>query len=185
MAKDNDKYGKKEIQENIKKFGPLKKKPKKELTLEERQPRKLFPNKKDAVNNMMFARQKKKAAVSGTMKGKQVDTTKGPNMSQVNKPERKRVADNINKKDLKPAPAPKPKAVSGSESFKPTDTKKGPNMSKVNKPEKKENKMDRREMGRALQRKAQASMGFKKGGSVKRNMRDGCAVRGKTKGKMC
>jgi hypothetical protein len=101
----------------------------------------------------------------------------------------------------KPVPKPAPKAVDkggrsaapGSQGFKPTNTKMSPNMSKVNKPDvkrdktardampkKKEEKMDRRALGRALQRKAQASMGFKKGGKV-----DGCAVRGKTKGKMC
>jgi hypothetical protein len=187
MAKDKDKYGIKETRANIKKYGPLKSKPKKELTLEERQPRKLFPNKTEAVNNMMFARQKKKKAVPGTMKGKQVDTTKGPNMSATNKPiakpapARKKL---INKKtDIKYGPDKKimDKVV---EKFKPaekTDLRKLKTPDSGPAPKKKEEKFDRMAAARNQQRMAQKSMGFKKGGTVKR---DGCAVRGKTKGRM-
>ena len=94
----------------------------------------------------------------------------------------------------------------GSSGYKPTQTNKGPNMSAVNKPKsdnkgkgyklkkdatvrktdredikKKEEKFDRMEAARNQQRMAQKSMGFKKGGMVKR---DGCAVRGKTRGKL-
>jgi len=94
----------------------------------------------------------------------------------------------------------------GSSGYKPTQTNKGPNMSAVNKPKsdnkgkgyklkkdatvrktdreetkKKEEKFDRMAAARNQQRAAQKSMGFKKGGMVKR---DGCAVRGKTRGKL-
>ena len=75
----------KEIQ-NIKKYGPLTTAEKKELTLEERQPvgfgKGILGNQQP---DRMFRTQRKKKPVSGTMKGKQVDTSKAPNMSQVNK----------------------------------------------------------------------------------------------------
>ena len=99
-----------------------------------------------------------------------------------------------------------PQRAPGSSEYKPTQTNKGPNMSAVNKPKsdnkgkgyklkddafvrktdrkeakKKEEKFDRMKAARNQQRAAQKSMGFKKGGAVKR---DGCAVRGKTKGRM-
>jgi len=95
-------------------------------------------------------------------------------------------------------PASKPQRAKGSEGYKPTDTKKGPNMSQVNKPDakpapKKDNRStmqklfgaseERRQMGRDLQKKAQKSMGFKKGGAVK-HRGDGCCMKGHTKGKM-
>jgi len=111
-------------------------------------------------------------AVPGTMKGEQVDTTKGPNMNRGTKP----------KKETGSMPAPRPRPES-KVMYEEEALKIGPNMSKVNKPEKE--KFDRMAAARNQQRMAQKSMGFKKGGSVKRNMRDGCAVRGKTKGKMC
>ena len=191
MAKDKDKYGIKETRANIKKYGPLKKKPKKELTLEERQPRTLFPNKTEAVNNMMFARQKKKKAVPGTMKGKQVDTTKGPNMSATNKPK------------TKPAPAPKKSTVKKDgkgtgllfDKNKLTDTflrKEKRDLRKTKTPDsgpspkKKEKKFDRMKAARNQQRAAQKSMGFKKGGKVSSCSKraDGCAMKGKTRGRM-
>ena len=95
----------------------------------------------------------------------------------------------------KPAPKPAPKKAErakGSEGFKPTKTDIGPNMNKVNKPDAKADTRstmeklfgaseERRQMGRDLQKKAQASMGFKKGGSVKKCKRDGICVRGKTR----
>ena len=75
----------KEIQ-NIKKYGPLTTAEKKELTLEERQPvgfgKGILGNQQP---DRMFRTQRKKKPVSGTMKGKQVDTSKAPNMNQVNK----------------------------------------------------------------------------------------------------
>ena len=52
-------------------------KKKKELTLKERQPFTPFANRTEAKNNAMFRRQKRKSAVSGTMKGKPVNTTGG------------------------------------------------------------------------------------------------------------
>ena len=113
---------------------------------------------------------KGKTAVSGTMKGKQVDTTKGPNMNRGTKPK---------KSGSVPAPRPRPesKVIYEEEALKI-----GPDMSKVNKPEKK--KFDRMAAARNQQRMAQKSMGFKKGGSVKKCKRDGVCVRGKTKGRM-
>jgi hypothetical protein len=81
----------KEIQ-NIKKYGPLTTAEKKELTLEERQPVRFG---KGILGNQqpdrMFRTQRKKKPVSGTMKGKQVDTTGAPNMSQVNKSDGKKL----------------------------------------------------------------------------------------------
>jgi hypothetical protein len=142
----------------------------------------------------MEKRQKKKTAVPGTMKGKQVDTTIGPNMSGI-----KKVDKNFN-----------PKPVEGPEklTFKPSQDAK---LNKSNAPmpnftPKKVDKMDapkkemtmmekakdiigvgreateKEKMGRALQDNARKSMGMKKGGKV--YCKDGCAVRGKTKGKL-
>jgi hypothetical protein len=77
----------KEIQ-NIKKYGPLTTEREKRAaeTLEERQPVRFG---KGILGNQqpdrMFRTQRKKEPVSGTMKGKQVDTSKAPNMNQVNK----------------------------------------------------------------------------------------------------
>ena len=124
---------------------------------------------------------KKATRAPGSKRFKPTNTKLGPNMGAVNKPKAKPVT---KKKETGSMPAPRPRPES-KVMYEEEALKIGPNMSKVNKPEKKKETMDRRAMGRALQRKAQASMGFKKGGSVKRNMRDGCAVRGKTKGKMC
>lgn len=121
-----------------------------------------------------YFKNKNKTAVPGTMKGKQVDTTKGPNMNQVNKPVTK-------KKETSSMPAPRPRPES-KVMYEEEALKIGPNMSKVNKPKKK--KFDRMAAARNQQSAAQKMMGFKKGGSVKRNMRDGCAMRGKTKGRM-
>jgi hypothetical protein len=64
-----------------------------------------------------------------------------------------------------------------------------PNPFKKNDSDNKE-KFDRMQAARDQMKRARESMGmgsrfgYKKGGSVKRNMRDGCAVRGKTKGKL-
>ena len=68
-------------------------------------------------------------------------------------------------------------------------------MNKVNKPDAKADTRstmeklfgvseERRQMGRDLQKKAQASMGFKKGGSVKSHRGDGICKKGKTRGRM-
>ena len=109
----------------------------------------------------------------------------------------------------KPAPKPAPKAnratdkggreaAPGSSGYKPTKTDMGPNMNQVNKPDakpapKKDDRStmqklfgaseERRQMGRDLQKKAQKSMGFKHGGSVKSHRGDGICKKGKTKGR--
>lgn len=93
-------------------------------------------------------------------------------------------------------PASKPQRAKGSEGYKPTKTDMGPNMNQVNKSDakpapKKDDRStmqklfgaseERRQMGRDLQKKAQASMGFKKGGKVRG---DGICKKGRTKGRM-
>jgi hypothetical protein len=145
--------------------------------------------KKDYKNKKSSAQ-----AVSGTMKGKQVDTTKGPNMSKVNKP------------------------TGGSTGMKgkQVDTTKGPNMSvnkkPANKPAEKKtgsgtgvtmtsmgaSKLEPRNKDERMNLKKRGPSkpgmtGFKKGGSCKSRKgyksggmvkRDGCAMRGKTRGRM-
>ena len=86
----------------------------------------------------------------------------------------KLASDTKPKKETGSMPAPESKVMYEEEALKI-----GPDMSKDNK-----EKFDRMAAARNQQRMAQKSMGFKKGGSVKRNMRDGCAVRGKTKGRI-
>ena len=80
-----------------------------------------------------------------------------------------------------------------------TDDVIGPDMSKITKAdEEKEPAVEKEPAAKKepaaekeldLQEKARRSMGFKKGGTVKSSSAskraDGCAVRGKTKGKMC
>ena len=74
-----------------------------------------------------------------------------------------------------------------------TDDVIGPDMSKITKAdEEKEPAVEKEpaaEKELDLQEKARRSMGFKKGGTVKSSSAskraDGCAVRGKTKGKIC
>ena len=86
-----------------------------------------------------------------------------------------------NKKVETKKPAPKKTETKKEQTY----YKSNPNKSNAPRPDytskKTETKKDRSEMGKSLQKKAQASMGFKKGGMVKR---DGCAVRGKTRGKL-
>ena len=154
--------------------------------------------KKDYKNKKSSAK-----AVSGTMKGKQVDTTKGPNMSKVNKPAAKK---------------PAPKKDTANLALVKAGMKIAGGKKPANKPEKK--KFDRMAAARNQQRMAQESMGaskleprnkdermnlkkrgpskpgmtgFKKGGSCKSRKgyksggmvkRDGCAMRGKTRGRM-
>ena len=101
-----------------------------------------------------------RSAVSGTMRGKQVDTKIGPNMSKVNKPAAKRVM---------PKPTPKPAPRRGPS---------GPTMTSMGgakpKPRNKDPKVDLKKRG-----PSRPSMtGFNKGGSI-----DGCAKRGHTRAK--
>ena len=111
------------------------------------------------------------------------------------------------------------KAAPGSSGYKPTKTDMGPNMNQVNKRpgaglninlDRNKNKVkkkddrstmqklfgaseERRQMGKDLQKKAQASMGFKHGGNVKKmkhggsvksHRGDGICKKGKTRGRM-
>ena len=79
-----------------------------------------------------------RSAVPGTMRGKQVDTKMGPNMSKVTK---------VTAADRK-------KQKGGADNRSTMQKLFGPSEEK-------------RKMGRDMQRKAQASMGFNKGGSLK------------------
>ena len=79
-----------ETRRNIAKFGPIETKPKKKLTMAERQP---IPGGLKGILSQeqptaMFRRQKKKTYVKGTMKGEQVDTSIGPKLDTVNKVDR-------------------------------------------------------------------------------------------------
>lgn len=79
-----------ETRRNIAKFGPTEKKPKKKLTMEERQP---IPGGFKGILSAeqptrMFRTQRKKTYVQGTMKGKQVRTDIGPKLDIVNKVDR-------------------------------------------------------------------------------------------------
>lgn len=85
------------LTENEKKFGPLIKKPKKKLTMKERQPIRFGKGIFDGPSNQpdrMFRKQRKKSAVSGTMKGAPINTTGAPKYTTVNKP---KTAANIKK----------------------------------------------------------------------------------------
>jgi preprotein translocase subunit YajC len=80
-----------ETRKNLVKFGPLVKKPKKKLTMEERQPipkygRGILSSEQPTA---MFRRQKKKTYVKGTMEGKQVNTTGGMFKAMANTEEAK------------------------------------------------------------------------------------------------
>ena len=149
----------------------------------------------------MEKRQAKKTAAPGSEGYKPIKTDIGPNMSQVNKPERgKRLFKDV-KIDYKPRPKPEGNIASRVDNS--DNTRIGPNMNQINKsdtktaPTKKEMTMmekakdiigvgreatEKEKMGRALQDNARKSMGMKKGGKV--YCKDGCAVRGKTKGKL-
>jgi hypothetical protein len=175
MAEPKPYYGISKLSDRAKK--------RKEVAKERAQAKKDYQNKKSSST-----------AVSGTMKGKQVDTTISPNMSGIKKVD----------KNFKPKPVEGPEKLT----FKPSQDAK---LNKSNAPmpnftPKKVDKMDapkkemtmmekakdiigvgreateKEKMGRALQDNARKSMGMKKGGKV--YSKDGCAVRGKTKGKL-
>ena len=77
------------LTENEKKLGPLTKKPKKKLTMKERQPIRFGKGIFDGQSNQpdrMFRKQRKKSAVSGQMKGAPINTTGAPKYTTVNKP---------------------------------------------------------------------------------------------------
>jgi len=108
-----------------------------------------------------------RSAVPGTMRGKQVDTKMGPNMSKVNKPDAKR---NKAVRDVMPKPT-RIKGPSG-----PTMTSmKAPSTGP--KPRNKDKKVDLKKRG-----PSRPSMtGFRSGGKVRG---DGVCRKGKTKGRM-
>ena len=83
-----------ETKRNLAKFGPLEKKPKKKLTMDERQP---IPGGWKGILSAeqptsMFRTQKKKTRVKGTMKGEQVKTTGGMFKAMANADKAKQAA---------------------------------------------------------------------------------------------
>ena len=84
----------KETRRNLAKFGPLEKKPKKNLTMKERQP---IPGGLRSILSeeqplKMFRIQKRKTRVKGTMKGKPVNTTGGMFKAMANADKAKQAA---------------------------------------------------------------------------------------------
>jgi hypothetical protein len=182
MAEPKPYYGISKLSDRAKK--------RKEVAKERAQAKKDYQNKKSSST-----------AVSGTMKGKQVDTTISPNMSGIKKSERGQALFKNVKVPYKPTPKIEGNIASRVDNS--DNTRIGPNMNQVNKQDakstltKKEMTMmekakdiigvgreatEKEKMGRALQDNARKSMGMKKGGKV--YSKDGCAVRGKTKGKL-
>lgn len=175
MAEPKPYYGLSKILDKSKK--------RKELEKERAQAKKDYQNKKSSST-----------AVSGTMKDKQVDTTIGPKMSVDKKPvvkkttTKKEETKTYQDAKLNESNAPRPNYTKDPIAFRT-----GPQVS----PKKEMSTMEKakdiigvgreatekEKMGRSLQDAARRSMGMKKGGSVKCK-RDGCAVRGKTKGKL-
>jgi hypothetical protein len=166
-----------------------------------------MPRKK-RQDTQISARQSRASRAPGSEGYKPTKTDMGPNMSQVNKPERKKLIDKMPDKMVIP---PKPEGNIASRVDNSDNTRIGPNMNQVNKPDAKpapkkdEDKMKwaRNAMKSAqglLQRPTSPSdykkggkvgMGmtknkYKKGGSVSSCSKraDGCAVKGKTKGRM-
>jgi len=159
-------------------------------------------DQKKAVQDYFKNKNKKETAdrAPGSEGYKPTKTDIGPKMS-VDKPERgKRLFKDV-KIDYKPRPKPEGNIASRVDNS--DNTRIGPNMNQINKsdtktaPTKKEMTMmekakdiigvgreatEKEKMGRALQDNARKSMGMKKGGKV--YCKDGCAVRGKTKGKL-
>ena len=83
-----------ETKRNLAKFGPLEKKPKKKLTMKERQPipgglRSILS---EAQPLKMFRTQKRKTRVKGTMEGKPVNTTGGMFKAMANADKAKQAA---------------------------------------------------------------------------------------------
>jgi len=151
----------------------------------------------------MEKRQAKKTAVPGTMEGQQVDTT----ISPYNKPKQKRdnslkIEDenikkliernkrNPKKEEVKTYQDSKPNQSNAPSPFKPRKVEEtAPTKKEMTMMEKAKDIIgvgreatEKEKMGRALQDNARKSMGMKKGGKV--YCKDGCAVRGKTKGKL-
>jgi hypothetical protein len=153
MAEPKPYYGISKLSDRAKK--------RKEVAKERAQAKKDYQNKKSSST-----------AVSGTMKGKQVDTTISPNMSGIKKSERGQASFKNVKVPYKPTPKIEGNIASRVDNS--DNTRIGPNMN--------QEATEKEKMGRALQDNARKSMGMKKGGKV--YCKDGCAVRGKTKGKL-
>ena len=160
-------------------------------------------DQKKAVQDYFKNKNKKETTdrAPGSEGYKPTKTDIGPNMSGIKKSERGQNIFKDVKIDYKPRPKPEGNIASRVDNS--DNTRIGPNMNQVNKPDtkttptKKEMTMmekakdiigvgreatEKEKIGRALQDNARKSMGMKKGGKV--YCKDGCAVRGKTKGKL-
>ena len=160
------------LTENEKKLGPLTKKPKKKLTMKERQPIRFGKGIFDGPSNQpdrMFRKQRKKSAVSGQMKGAPINTTGAPKYTTVNKPKQ---AGDI-KKGVKVYKSngnavPGDRAVKKKAPITPSLISKN-TPSSINRMDKKKSKKTKvvtpaKKKKLTLQQKAQESMGFKVGG---------------------
>lgn len=158
--------------------------------------------RKRARLRSMEERQAKKTAAPGSESYKPTKTDMGPNMSRVNKPERKKLIDKMPDKMVIP---PKPEGNIASRVDNSDNTRIGPNMNQVNKPDAKpstpEPKKDEDKMkwARGAMKSAQGLLQrpttMKKGGKVKKMKKggsvsscskraDGCIIKGKTKGRI-
>jgi|TARA_R110000824_G_C14840030_1_gene638875 hypothetical protein len=160
------------LTENEKKLGPLTKKPKKKLTMKERQPIRFGKGIFDGLSNQpdrMFRKQRKKSAVSGQMKGAPINTTGAPKYTTVNKPKQ---AGDI-KKGVKVYKSngnavPGDRAVKKKAPITPSLISKN-TPSSINRMDKTKSKKTKvvtpaKKKKLTLQQKAQESMGFKVGG---------------------
>jgi|TARA_R110000823_G_C15623771_1_gene467880 hypothetical protein len=160
------------LTENEKKLGPLTKKPKKKLTMKERQPIRFGKGIFDGQSNQpdrMFRKQRKKSAVSGQMKGAPINTTGAPKYTTVNKPKQ---AGDI-KKGVKVYKSngnavPGDRAVKKKAPITPSLISKN-TPSSINRMDKTKSKKTKvvtpaKKKKLTLQQKAQESMGFKVGG---------------------
>tara|TARA_R110000765_G_C18525928_1_gene558879 strand:+ start:55 stop:555 length:501 start_codon:yes stop_codon:yes gene_type:complete len=160
------------LTENEKKLGPLTKKPKKKLTMKERQPIRFGKGIFDGPSNQpdrMFRKQRKKSAVSGQMKGAPINTTGAPKYTTVNKPKQ---AGDI-KKGVKVYKSngnavPGDRAVKKKAPITPSLISKN-TPSSINRMDKTKSKKTKvvtpaKKKKLTLQQKAQESMGFKVGG---------------------
>ena len=156
--------------------------------------------RKKRQSTQISARQSRASRAPGSEGYTPTKTDMGPNMSQVNKPERKKLIDKMPDKTVIP---PKPEGNIASRVDNSDNTRIGPNMNQVNKPDVKpapKKDEDKMKWARGAMKSAQGLLQrptspsdykkggkvkkMKKGGSVKRNMRDGICVRGKTKGRI-
>lgn len=173
------------LTKNEKKFGPLIKKPKKKLTMKERQPIRFGKGIFDGPSNQpdrMFRKQRKKSAVSGTMEGAPVNTTGGMFKAMANTENAKQAA-KMDTSVYKPTNITKsPYGDADLAGKGRRGTRKG-NIGKVQqitedtkyggmqtdkkgrvKTSKKMNEDKKKKKKLTLQQKAQESMGFKVGG---------------------